>query len=291
MFTIPIKLQRQLTTGIKAFQPVVANAQKRDINEADTVRIVNDMLGDIFGYDKYADITSEMCIRGGYCDLAIKLGDKVRVIIEAKAIGTELKDTHLRQAVDYAANQGVEWVILTNAAHWKFYKINFQQPITSEEMFSFTVEAVNPNRQTDLDMLYVLSKAGTLGKAAEDYYARKQSVNKFFMGALVLSAPVLEVIKREFRRITDIKVETEALAELVTHELVKREIIESEEFVTAKRRIQRYNSKKDRAKLQAATTKGAEVTGVSEGVMDAPAPVVAEPTEAPTEETPLVSAG
>jgi hypothetical protein len=31
--------------------------------------IVSDMLADVFGYDKYNEITRELCVRGTYCDL------------------------------------------------------------------------------------------------------------------------------------------------------------------------------------------------------------------------------
>ena len=35
--------------------------------------IVADILSEIFGYDKYNEVTSEYAIKGTYCDLAIKL--------------------------------------------------------------------------------------------------------------------------------------------------------------------------------------------------------------------------
>ncbi len=38
----------------------------------------------------------EFAIRGTFCDLAIKMDGKVEFLIEAKAIGRELKDNHLR---------------------------------------------------------------------------------------------------------------------------------------------------------------------------------------------------
>ena len=41
------------------------------------------------------------------------------VLIEAKAMGGELKDAHVKQALDYAATQGVDWVVLTTAAQWR----------------------------------------------------------------------------------------------------------------------------------------------------------------------------
>jgi len=67
-------------------------------------------------------------IRGTYCDLAVRIDGALALLIEAKAIGLELKDAFVKQAVDYAANQGVEWVVLTNAIVWRANKVNFGKP-------------------------------------------------------------------------------------------------------------------------------------------------------------------
>ena len=81
------------------------------------------MLQDIWGYDKYSEITSEYQIRSTYCDLAVKLGDQITMLIEVKAIGVDLKDQHAKQAIDYAANQGTDWVALTNGPRWQVYRV------------------------------------------------------------------------------------------------------------------------------------------------------------------------
>jgi hypothetical protein len=110
MTSIPAKVAKRISDGLKRFQPIVDSARARDINESDTVTIVTDILQNVLGYDKYSEITSEHEIRGTYCDLALKLEGELTLLIEVKAIGLELKDQYIKQAVDYAANQGVEWV-------------------------------------------------------------------------------------------------------------------------------------------------------------------------------------
>ncbi len=52
--------------------------------------IVTDMLAEVFGYDKFSEVTAEHAIRGTYCDLATKLDGTVQSLIEVKAIGLEL---------------------------------------------------------------------------------------------------------------------------------------------------------------------------------------------------------
>lgn len=65
MAVIPKKVIERLVAGVKQFQPILASARSRDINEADTVTIVKDMLADIFGYDKYSEVTSEQSMQFG----------------------------------------------------------------------------------------------------------------------------------------------------------------------------------------------------------------------------------
>ena len=114
MANISSKTKDRLAAGIKRFQPILTSAKARDVNESDTVTIVTDMLADVCGFDKYSEITSEFVIRGTFVDLAIKIDGVLQMLIEVKSIGLELKEAFTKQAVDYAANQGVEWVILTN---------------------------------------------------------------------------------------------------------------------------------------------------------------------------------
>src|ERR1700680_2611281 len=127
---MPAKVAARIAGGLKKFKPILEAAQKKDLNESDTVIIVQDILHEVLGFDKYADITSEHAIHGTFCDLAIKLSEKVDIIIEVKPIGVELKDAHVKQAVDYAANQGCDWVILTTGVKWRVYKVEFAKPIS-----------------------------------------------------------------------------------------------------------------------------------------------------------------
>jgi hypothetical protein len=39
--------------------------------------------------------------------LAVKIDEDIRFLVEAKAIGVLLKDTHVKQAIDYGANREV----------------------------------------------------------------------------------------------------------------------------------------------------------------------------------------
>lgn len=244
MASIPRRVEDRLTAGLKKYQPVLALAKSRDVNESDTVTILNDLLGDVFGYAKYFEITSEFAIRGTYCDLAIKLDGKVVALIEAKAIGHDLKDNHVKQAIDYAANQGVDWVVLTNAAHWRIYKVIFGKPIDQELVCEFDFLSLDPKDEAHLQFLYLLTKEGWAKSAVVEFSEQKQALSRFFIGATLLSDPVLAVVRRELKRVSpDVRIETDQIRDVLVQEVIKRDVLEGEKFTAAEKTLARAANK------------------------------------------------
>jgi len=240
MANIPTKVQDRLVAGIKRFQPILASAKSRDVNESDTVIIVTDMLADIFGFQKYSEITSEYAIRGTFVDLAIKLDGSLQLLIEVKAIGLQLKDSYIKQAVDYGSNQGAEWVVLTNGAFWQVYKISFGKPISQELVLEIDFLNLNPKKPDDIDGLYLLTREGIAKSMLGEYHAQRLALSRFFIGATVLSDPVLDVIRRELRRISpDVRIDNEQIQEVLVQEVFKREVMEGEKAEEARRKIAR----------------------------------------------------
>ena len=77
----------------------------------------------------------------------------MRFLIEVKAAGMDLKQDHIRQAVDYGANSGVDWIILTNGVHWKLFKIIFGKPVGHEIVYEFDITQINTKKESELEML------------------------------------------------------------------------------------------------------------------------------------------
>jgi predicted type IV restriction endonuclease len=261
--SIPKKVIERLTSGLKQFQPILSTAKARDDGEADTVMIVTDMLAGVFGYDKYSEVTAEYAIRGTYCDLATKLEGTLQALIEVKAIGLELKDQHVKQAVDYAANQGVDWVVLTNGMHWRVYNVIFGKPIDQELVIEIDVCNLNPKSPADLEVLYLFCKEGWVKSVLGDYQLQKQALSRFFLGALVLSDSVLEVIRRELRRVSpDVRIELEHIKNVLASEVLKREVIDGDKAVEARKKIARAASKllrkRTKQETEAETAVGAD---------------------------------
>lgn len=64
MAKLPKKFTDRVRARLKHFQGIAVAQRARDVSEADTVTLVKDILAEVFGYDKYSELTSEHQIRG-----------------------------------------------------------------------------------------------------------------------------------------------------------------------------------------------------------------------------------
>ena len=236
---IPKKVQDRFVAGLRRYQPIVRRLKERDISEADTVTVIKDMLCDIFGYDKYTELTSEQQIRGTFCDLAIKVGDKVQYLAEVKSAGTNLADNHLRQAVNYGAHHGIEWVLLTNAITWKIYRIRFAQPIDWDEVCCFDMDALSARSTDDLAKLFMLSRESVSTDALQAYHRQSQILNRFVLAELLQSDAVLSLVRKEFRRLFEMKPTVDDLRMMLVSSVLKRDTLDGEGSKAAKSTVRK----------------------------------------------------
>jgi len=186
--------------------------------------------------------------------LALKINGNIQIIIEVKAVGIELKDPHVKQAVDYGANKGIDWIILTNGVTWRIYKILFTKPIQHIPVLQFEFLQIRSKSTEDLELLYLLCKEGILKNSFEEVYIQKQATNKFMIGNLLYSDAVLTSIKKELKLIyPEIKVTNDEIQKVLLTGVIKREINEGEESEEAKKKILKSVKKKEKIKLDKTT--------------------------------------
>lgn len=244
MVNIPKKVSDRFIKVVPQFQKIIVNAKNRDINESNTVSIIQDIFSEVFGYDRYTEITSEFAIRGTYCDLALKINNKVQFLIEVKAVGIDLKGNHLRQAAHYGVDHDTQWIILTNGIEWMIYRIRFERPINYELVCSFDLSIINPKDEKIQECLFLVSREGLTKKFRDEYFEKVQSINRFVIGRLILSESVLSILRRELKKFADgRKIDLVDVEEIVKTEVLKRELIEGEEAKAAQIRVNKFYRK------------------------------------------------
>jgi predicted type IV restriction endonuclease len=103
----------------------------------------------------------------------------------------------VKQAVDYASNQGIEWVILTNAAIWKLYHVIFSKPIDKRQIAELDLFEVDLKKEAFLETLYLFTKEGVKRGAHIDLRDRQDATSRFLLAALLIgNDSVLGVIRR-----------------------------------------------------------------------------------------------
>ncbi|MEK6712409.1 MAG: restriction endonuclease subunit R [Nitrospinota bacterium] len=249
MAYIPKKVSDRFSQEVAKFQRILASAKNRDLNEADTVMIVTDILSDVFGFDKYTELTGEFAIKNLYCDLAVKIEGKVKSLIEVKAVGLDLKENHLRQALEYGATQGIQWIILTNGIFWEVHRVNFQPPLRADLVCQLNFLELNPRKAKDQEMLFLFCKEGLSKDVFREFHEHQQIVNRFTIGAIVLGESVLDIIRRELKKISPgVRVDNSEIEAIIKDEVLKRDAIEGEMAKQAMGRYKKVTDKLRKAK-------------------------------------------
>lgn len=88
---------------------------------------------------------------------------------------------------------------------------------------------------------------------------KKQALSRFFIGSMLLTQPVLDVIRRELRRISpDVKIESDQIRAVLAAEVIKRDVMEGDKAEDAKKKIAKTASKALRAAKPKARSKAQE---------------------------------
>ncbi|MBP3851270.1 MAG: type I restriction enzyme HsdR N-terminal domain-containing protein [Erysipelotrichaceae bacterium] len=107
------KAKDRIKKGIPRLRRIIQKGKDEQFKEADTRKIVSDVL-ELLGWDRFENVTAEQMIGSRFADYVVRTSDEEIFVVEVKQIGLKLKDTHLNQARQYAVDEGIDWIILTN---------------------------------------------------------------------------------------------------------------------------------------------------------------------------------
>lgn len=151
-----------------------------------------------------------------------------------------LSDAHAKQAIDYAANLGIEWVALTNGHIWRVLRVIFAKPIDAELALDLDLLTLNPKLAASIESLYLLTRESMVKSGLHAFHDRLQATSRFYLGAVLLSEPVLDTVRRELRRLSDVKIELDELREALRQDVIKREVLEGDKADAAAKKVTRF---------------------------------------------------
>ena len=224
----------KFTQSIKDYKKKFLDKPLGELDESGTRLLINHFLTDMLGYETLSEVKTEYMIKGTYADYVIQIGGKRHFLVEVKALSLNLSSNHLRQSINYGANEGIDFVLLTNGRVFELYKVLFEKPISHELIFSLNLSELS-NLKIIADQLQYLHKDEVLKKGLDVLWDRHSALSPKNLSKLLFSDEVVRFLKKELKKKYNIKFD-----EVIIENAVKRIAMESviiEDFKPIKRRV------------------------------------------------------
>ncbi len=203
------------------------------LDESATRIMINYFLTEILGYKELDEIKTEFRIRGEYADYVIQLKRKKHFVVEVKSIDLDLNEKHLRQSLSYAANEGIDWILLLNGREIQLFRVNFGKPVTTTLIYKIDLMNTDDFKKAP-DLLWNLSKRAVEKGELEDYWKRSNALNPTNLSKMLYSEEIVKRLRNDLKEQTGIYFQMEDVAASLC-QLIK----ESIEFPKPKLRVKK----------------------------------------------------
>lgn len=194
------------------------NLKKSDYNESATRIYVNEFLQDVLGYTFDEEIKTEYAIKGEYADYVIQLKRKKNFVVEVKAMSIDLSEKHLRQAQNYAANEGIEWILLFNGRQIQLYRLLFTKPIRNQLIVDLDLGDITQMHKASEQLLPLTKHAVERGEL-EDYWRRVDALTPASLLKTIYTEDVIRAIRLKVKKQSGIGFSQEEILDAV-HQLI-----------------------------------------------------------------------
>jgi len=195
-------VQSEIRTALRRYTKLFADAARDGIQEADTVTRLIRFFEDVLGYDPFDEITREHAVKSTYVDLALTIDGQVKLLVEAKAAGSSLREAYTQQAQNYAANLGVPWVLLTNGCQFILYRVELEGAIETWGLFDINIVDGDPTESAKM-LALIHRKAMARGKELEEFWHYTKSLAPEVLLKALCAESVIRAIRKELRNLTD----------------------------------------------------------------------------------------
>lgn len=231
MIKIPLKFKKSIANELKRFIPIFQNlkAKGTSTSEDDSRIILNDVLSDVLGYDKYNELSTEQREKGGRLDYVVKLTDgpnvkkrdKYDFVIEAKAVHHELSQKYIDQVLSYCLTSNTLFFVLTNVMRWQLYKVIPAKKNTKPE--AELIHEVDFSQQTNIDSLteefYIFSRNSYLSGDWKKVETLKKATNPDDIYTIILSPKIVKSIGKILGEIHGLKITDDIVADIIENEI------------------------------------------------------------------------
>jgi len=195
--------------------------QNLGLDESATRLMVNYFLTDVLGYVELDDIKTEYSIRGEYADYVVQLARKKHFVIEVKSIQLDLNDRHLRQSLSYAANEGIDWIILFNGKQIQLYRVIFAKPISHHKVCEFDLADLTQLRTASAHLVHLIKPSVQKGEL-DTYWKRFNALTPDSLVKTIYTSDVINAIRLKVKKVSGINFGNDEVLDAV-HQLITNE--------------------------------------------------------------------
>lgn len=188
-----------LSKKLKEYSRRYLSKKYETLDESATRLMINSFLTEVLGFAELDEIKTEYQINNTYADYIIQLQRKKYIIVEVKAIQIDLSDKHVYQAVNYAANEGIDWVLLTNGRVFSMYRVVFKKPITHKRIFSFDLKEKQQLKEA-IEYFALMTKRALLNNELDDFWLRFQALEPNNLCKYLYSVEVGKLLRRALKK-------------------------------------------------------------------------------------------
>lgn len=190
----PAKKQKMLA-ALKSYRKQYLDGNITELDESGTRLLLNSFLSDVLGYKPIEEIKTEYMIKGTYADYVVQVNGTRHFLVEVKALSYDLSEKHLRQTINYGANEGIEYALLTNGRNFEFYKIIFSKPIDSRKIFTLDLSDASTHKEA-IEYLQHLHRDSTIKNQFKPLWNKCEATDPMNIAGVLSSEPVLNLVKK-----------------------------------------------------------------------------------------------
>jgi hypothetical protein len=188
----------KLLFAVKAYVKKFLSNKSMELDESGTRLMINSFLTDVLGYEPIEEVKTEYMIRGTYADYVVQIKGVQHFLVEVKALSLQLSANHLRQATNYGANEGIDFILLTNGKSFDFYKVLFNQPIEIKKIFSIDLSTTDSVKQ-GIDYLQFLHRDSVTHKGLDFLWNKTMALNPEYIAGLLYDPKVINFVKKTLK--------------------------------------------------------------------------------------------
>lgn len=241
--------KKKLISSLKLYRKRFLSNRVQNLDESGTRLMINSLLEGILGYASIDEIKTEYMIKGTYADYVIQLGGVRHFLVEVKALSLTLSDKHLRQAKHYGADEGIDWIVLTNGKVLDLYRVLFLKPVESIRVFSIDLSDASQIKVA-AEFLQFMHKDSVKKKGLNSLWSKHVALDPKLVASLLYEKTVVNYLKRTLKRKSKSKISDHEVVNSLNRIIAEKIDLSELKQVRISKRISKKSREKNPTNMQ-----------------------------------------